>query len=118
MKKKEVIKKEESKKIEDVNNSPSIKGIIRTFIIVALVFGFFYLFTYVLVGDFGTALLQVINDYHPDRVIIEPSGVGKLSDVIRAVEDVAKEAELVKAVSEIAAVTSVSLISHDGEVTF
>ena len=54
MKKKEVIKKEESKKIEDVNNSPSVKGIIRTFIIVALVFGFFYLLTYILVGDFGT----------------------------------------------------------------
>ena len=54
MKKKEEIKKEESKKIEDVNNSPSVKGIIRTFIIVALVFGFFYLLTYILVGDFGT----------------------------------------------------------------
>ena len=53
MKKKEVIKKEESKKIENVNNSPSVKGIIRTFIIVALVFGFFYLLTYILVGDFG-----------------------------------------------------------------
>ena len=39
--------------IENVNNSPSVKGIIRTFIIVALVFGFFYLLTYVLVGDFG-----------------------------------------------------------------
>ncbi len=44
-----------------------------------------------LVGDFGTALKQVINDYSPDRIIIEPSGVGKLSDVIRAVKDVAKE---------------------------
>ena len=54
MKKKEVIKKEKSKKIEDVNNSPSVKGLIRTFIIVALVFGFFYLLTYILVGDFGT----------------------------------------------------------------
>ena len=53
MKKKELKKKEESKKIENVNNSPSVKGIIRTFIIVALVFGFFYLLTYVLVGDFG-----------------------------------------------------------------
>ena len=47
-----------------------------------------------LVGDFGTALLQVIEDYHPDRVIIEPSGVGKLSDVIRAVEGVAEKAEI------------------------
>ncbi len=39
-----------------------------------------------LVGDFGTALNEVIDRYHPDRVIIEPSGVGKLSDVIRAVQ--------------------------------
>ena len=44
-----------------------------------------------LVGDFGTALKQVIEQYQPDRVIIEPSGVGKLSDVIKAVEDI-KEA--------------------------
>ena len=41
-----------------------------------------------LVGDFGRALEQVIGEYHPDRVIIEPSGVGKLSDVIGAVEKV------------------------------
>ena len=41
-----------------------------------------------LVGDFGKALEQVISEYHPDRVIIEPSGVGKLSDVIGAVEKV------------------------------
>ena len=41
-----------------------------------------------LVGDFGKALEQVISQYHPDRVIIEPSGVGKLSDVIGAVEKV------------------------------
>ncbi len=47
-----------------------------------------------LVGDFGTALKQVITDYTPDRVIIEPSGVGKLSDVIRAVENVTREIEL------------------------
>lgn len=38
-----------------------------------------------LVGDFGRALKQVIDDYSPDRILIEPSGVGKLSDVIRAV---------------------------------
>ena len=44
-----------------------------------------------LVGDFGKALTQVINDYHPDRIIIEPSGVGKLSDVIGAVEKVTCE---------------------------
>ena len=41
-----------------------------------------------LVGDFGKALEQVISQYHPDRVIIEPSGVGKLSDVIGAVNKV------------------------------
>ncbi len=41
-----------------------------------------------LVGDFGKALTQVIDEYHPDRIIIEPSGVGKLADVIAAVEKV------------------------------
>ena len=41
-----------------------------------------------LVGDFGKALRQVLTEYTPDRVVIEPSGVGKLSDVIRAVQDV------------------------------
>ena len=44
-----------------------------------------------LVGDFGKALQQVIAEFHPDRVIIEPSGVGKLSDVIAAVEKVTNE---------------------------
>ena len=44
-----------------------------------------------LVGDFGTALKKAISDYAPDRIIIEPSGVGKLSDVIKAVKDVAAE---------------------------
>ena len=39
-----------------------------------------------LVGDFGTALKEVLDKYHPDRILIEPSGVGKLSDVMRAVE--------------------------------
>ena len=41
-----------------------------------------------LVGDFGEALKKVLNEYHPDRIIIEPSGVGKLSDVIKAVIDI------------------------------
>ena len=41
-----------------------------------------------LVGDFGKALTQVIEQYHPDRILIEPSGVGKLSDVVAAVEKV------------------------------
>ena len=44
-----------------------------------------------LVGDFGVALKKVIDQYHPDRILIEPSGVGKLSDVIRAVEGVEKD---------------------------
>lgn len=39
-----------------------------------------------LVGDFGAALKEVLDKYHPDRILIEPSGVGKLSDVMRAVE--------------------------------
>lgn len=46
-----------------------------------------------LVGDFGRALSKVLTEYAPDRILIEPSGVGKLSDVIRAVENV-KEAKL------------------------
>ena len=44
-----------------------------------------------LVGDFGKALEQVIEQYHPDRIVIEPSGVGKLSDVIGAVKKVMNE---------------------------
>ena len=47
-----------------------------------------------LVGDFGEALKQVVNDYHPDRVIIEPSGVGKLSDVIKAVQKASENVEI------------------------
>ena len=42
-----------------------------------------------LVGDFGTALKEVLDTYGPDRILIEPSGVGKLSDVVKAVENVA-----------------------------
>ena len=44
-----------------------------------------------LVGDFGKALRQVLEQYHPDRILIEPSGVGKLSDVIRAVQGLEME---------------------------
>jgi G3E family GTPase len=44
-----------------------------------------------LVGDFGQSLKEVLTTYHPDRIIIEPSGVGKLSDVMKAVKDVAAE---------------------------
>ena len=46
-----------------------------------------------LVGDFGTSLREVMDKYAPERIIIEPSGVGKLSDVMRAVQDVTKDAE-------------------------
>ena len=48
-----------------------------------------------LVGDFGTALQEVLDKFHPDRIIIEPSGVGKLSDVIKAVEGVAEGKDVV-----------------------
>ncbi|MEJ8733888.1 MULTISPECIES: CobW family GTP-binding protein [Mediterraneibacter] len=41
-----------------------------------------------LVGDFGKSLKEVVDTYHPERILIEPSGVGKLSDVIKAVQDV------------------------------
>ncbi len=47
-----------------------------------------------LVGDFGTALKEVLAKFTPDRVIIEPSGVGKLSDVIKAVQGVAADADI------------------------
>ena len=47
-----------------------------------------------LVGDFGNALFQVLTEYAPDRILIEPSGVGKLSDVIRAVQGAATEGAL------------------------
>lgn len=48
-----------------------------------------------LVGDFGASLKEVIKQYHPDRILIEPSGVGKLSDVIKAVQNVQEETGLV-----------------------
>ena len=48
-----------------------------------------------LVGDFGASLKEVIEKYHPDRILIEPSGVGKLSDVIKAVQGVQEETGLV-----------------------
>ena len=44
-----------------------------------------------LVGDFGKALAKVLDEYHPDRILIEPSGVGKLSDIIRAVQNVSAD---------------------------
>ena len=47
-----------------------------------------------LVGDFGTSLKEVVNTYAPERILIEPSGVGKLSDVLKAVENVAKDLDV------------------------
>lgn len=48
-----------------------------------------------LVGDFGTSLKEVLDLYHPERILIEPSGVGKLSDVIKAIQGVDTEQEVV-----------------------
>lgn len=48
-----------------------------------------------LVGDFGASLKEVIETYHPDRILIEPSGVGKLSDVMKAAEGVKDSADIV-----------------------
>ncbi|MBQ5336471.1 MAG: GTP-binding protein, partial [Oscillospiraceae bacterium] len=48
-----------------------------------------------LVGDFGKSLRKVVEDYSPDRIIIEPSGVGKLSDVLKAVEGVAEDTPII-----------------------
>ena len=47
-----------------------------------------------LVGDFGTSLKEVLKEYHPDRILIEPSGVGKLSDVMKAVNNVTDGSEV------------------------
>ncbi len=47
-----------------------------------------------LVGDFETSLSEVVEKYHPDRIIIEPSGVGKLSDIIGAVKSIAENMEV------------------------
>ena len=47
-----------------------------------------------LVGDFGTSLKEVVTKYDPDRILIEPSGVGKLSDVIKAVQGVQDEVDI------------------------
>ena len=47
-----------------------------------------------LVGDFSSALTKVVEDYHPDRILIEPSGVGKLSDIIGAIERIKEDVQL------------------------
>ena len=55
-----------------------------------------------LVGDFGKALAQVLEQYQPDRILIEPSGVGKLSDIIKAVQGVASEQVLLNGFTTVA----------------
>ena len=55
-----------------------------------------------LVGDFGEALKKVLETYHPDRILIEPSGVGKLSDVIRAVQNLHMEGVLLNSFTTVA----------------
>ena len=62
-----------------------------------------------LVGDFGTALKQVIHEYHPDRILIEPSGVGKLSDVMVAVEKAAEHEAVLGATVAVADASKVKL---------
>ena len=55
-----------------------------------------------LVGDFGKALQKVLDEYHPDRILIEPSGVGKLSDIIRAVQNLNAEEVLLNGFTTVA----------------
>ena len=55
-----------------------------------------------LVGDFGKALKKVLDEYHPDRILIEPSGVGKLSDIIRAVQNLNAEDVLLNGFTTVA----------------
>jgi len=55
-----------------------------------------------LVGDFGEALREVIETYHPDRILIEPSGVGKLSDIIRAVQNLDEQDVLLNGFTTVA----------------
>ncbi|MBR4193483.1 MAG: GTP-binding protein [Oscillospiraceae bacterium] len=62
-----------------------------------------------LVGDFGAALKQVIHDYHPDRILIEPSGVGKLSDVMVAVKKAAEHEAVLGATVAVADASKVKL---------
>ncbi len=62
-----------------------------------------------LVGDFGTALKEVVDTYHPERILIEPSGVAKLSDVIKAVADLSIDKEDMKDVCLNAAVAVVDV---------
>ncbi len=62
-----------------------------------------------LVGDFGEALKKVIHEYHPDRILIEPSGVGKLSDVIVAVQNAAEHEAVLGSAVAVADATKVKI---------
>ncbi|MBR4700887.1 MAG: GTP-binding protein [Oscillospiraceae bacterium] len=62
-----------------------------------------------LVGDFGEALRKVIHEYHPDRILIEPSGVGKLSDVIVAVQNAAEHEAVLGSAVAVADATKVKV---------
>lgn len=66
-----------------------------------------------LVGDFSKALKQVIEEYSPDRVLIEPSGVGKLSDVIKAVKDAGNIGASLGAFTTVADVTKVKMYAKN-----
>ena len=70
-----------------------------------------------LVGDFGTSLKEVLNTYHPERILIEPSGVGKLSDVMKAVQNagLGTEVELNSAVAVVDASKCKMYIKNFGE---
>ncbi len=70
-----------------------------------------------LVGDFGTSLKEVMHTYEPERILIEPSGVGKLSDVMKAVQDVidTKEVTLNSAVAVVDASKCKMYIKNFGE---
>ena len=70
-----------------------------------------------LVGDFGTSLQEVMKTYTPERILIEPSGVGKLSDVMKAVQDVdmGEEVQLNSAVAVVDASKAKMYIKNFGE---
>ncbi len=68
-----------------------------------------------LVGDFGKALHEVVDKYHPNRILIEPSGVGKLSDIISAVQDAHLDVQLNSFVTVVDAVKAKMYLKNFGE---
>lgn len=68
-----------------------------------------------LVGDFGKALHEVVDQYHPDRILIEPSGVGKLSDVIAAVQNAHLDVQLNSFVTVVDALKAKMYLKNFGE---